>query len=231
MEMKRLTFGILVFLLGALVASTQQSKPRVGIHGLPVGSAVTSPIKPPFRTRDDLFNRGHAEDYVEASELLNAYIYYHDSANGLGIASLFTPDGIFEVLNNKDGRTLDPDYGDFKGCIAKGPAQIAVFFGAHLGEPLSDRATPFPRPRHNQVTNVLVKFDSDTATLNANWSSINADPDHQKSAASAYVDRNGQYVADLRRTREGWRFVQLRAVHEYAPMKSPQCDAEGVLPR
>jgi hypothetical protein len=222
----------LLFVAGASFTAQAQenSKPQTDINGLPLGAAVTAPVTPPFLTRDQLFSRGHAEDYVEISQLFYTYIWYHDSRNGVGVGSLFTPDGIFEVLNNKDGKTIDPDYGDFKGCIARGPEQIAQFFGAEKGK-LSDRATPYPHPGHNQVENILIKVDGDTATLHANWTSINADPDHKKSANSAYVDRNGQYIADLRRTPEGWRFVLLTPVHEYAPMKTNTCDANGVLPR
>jgi SnoaL-like domain len=229
--MKKVIFGAVILSLGTLVALTQQkSEVQTNIQGLPVGSALTAPMTPPYLTRDQLYTRGHAEDYVEISELFYTYIWYHDSGNGIGVGSLFTPDGVFEVLNNKDGRTIDPDYGDFKGCIARGPNQIAQFFGATNGK-LSARATPFPRPTHNQVTNILIKFDGDTAVLHANWTSINADPERKKSPNAAYVDRNGVYVADLRRTPDGWRFVQLRPIHEYAPIKTTQCDANGVLPR
>ncbi len=229
--MKKLITGTVILIFGSIGALGQDApKQKLGSHGLPVGTAVTAPVTPPFLTRDQLYSRGHGDDYAEISQLFYAYIWYHDSRNGLGVGSLFTPDGVFEVLNNKDGRTIDPDYGDFKGCIIKGPAQIAQFFGAVDGK-LTDKALPFARPAHNQVSNIMVHFDGDTATLHANWTSINADPDHKKGSNSAYVDRNGQYVADLKLTPDGWRFVHLRPIHEYAPEKTTTCDANGVLPR
>jgi hypothetical protein len=229
--MKRILLAIAILSLGAVVASKQPSTPRVGIHGLPIGSPVTTSVKLPFLAKDDLFSRGHAEDYVEILQVFNAYIFYHDSRNGPGQGSLFAPDGILEVLNNKDGRSLDPDSGEFKGCIAKGPDQVATFFGSRPGKPLTDEATPIPRPRHDLVTNLLVKIEGDTATVHANWSAINADPQHKTSVTSAYMDRNGQYIADLRRMKDGWKFAQLRVVHEKAPAKTANCDAEGALPR
>jgi hypothetical protein len=235
--MKRILLGIATFSLGgltvagAVVAAREATQPRIGIHGLPIGSGITSSTKLPFLTKDQLYSRGHAEDYVEIQQVFYAYIFYHDSRNAPGQASLFAPDGILEVLNNKDGKTVDPDSGDFHGCIARGPGQVEIFFGVRPGGPRSDQATPIPRPAHDEITDLLVRVDGDTAEVHGRWTAVNADTTHKISPTSAYVDRHGQYIADMVRTSDGWKFAQLRVIHEKAPTPTTNCDAEGALPR
>ena len=114
-----------------------------------------------------LVTRGHADDKQEIADLLYTYVWYHDTLNGPGVASLFTTDGILETLWNNGGKRIERNAGPTgRGCLEYGHDQISEVFG---NNPL-----PFVGHSHNQVTNVLIQVHGDTATLYANWTTIHS---------------------------------------------------------
>ncbi len=191
------------------VDASQQAE---SMNGFPLDRTVRAAIQPPLLTRDQLVTRGHAEDKEEITALFYTYIFFHDTNNGPGVASLFTKDGILESLWNNGGKTIEPN-GDAPGhgCVFYGQDQIA-------SEMFGTKSLPFPGHYHNQATNVLVQVHGDTATLYANWTTIQSNEEGASPLASApntaIVSHNGEYVSDLRRTPDGWRFVHHRAIQD-----------------
>jgi hypothetical protein len=177
-------------------------------------------------TRDQLVTRGHAEDKAEIAALFHAYMLYHDTHNGPGVASLFTSDGALEHLWNNGGKTVEPNAGpNGLGCFSPGHDEIVEMFEHDAnGRPLA-----FSGHSHNQVTNVSVQVYGDTATLYGNFTTIRsnvpsvdlvAEPPH-----SASTSHNGEDVADLRRTSDGWRFIHLRVLEdEKMKFGTPSCE-------
>jgi hypothetical protein len=209
-------------------AQTQTGAPTQSMNGLPLRGPVRTPVPLPMLTRDDLVTRGHADDKAEIADLFFAYIFYHDSHNGPGVASLFTDDGILETLWNNGGKVFAPNAGPHgRGCIEYGHEQISAMFGTN--------PIPFPGHSHNQVSNVLIQVHGDTATLYANWTTIRSnDPSSPNGPVAtapntAIVSHNGEYVSDLRRTPDGWRFIHHRAVEdEPAKFGIPVCEQNVV---
>ena len=210
-------------------AQTKASSPGPSINGLPIDGPVKTPVQLPMLTRDQLVTRGHAEDKAEIADLFYAYVFYHDSHNGPGVASLFTKDGILETLWNNGGKTFEPNAGPTgRGCLEYGYDQISEMFG--------NKPLPFPGHSHNQVSNVLIQVHGDTATLYANWTTVHSnDPDARPGFSNAVepntavVSHNGEYVSDLRRTPDGWRFVHHRAVEdEKVKFGIPVCEKNVV---
>lgn len=225
MSKRILIFALLAVFIGMTIltcdARAQQQKPAMSPTGFVIGEPVTHPIRLPVLTRDQLVTRGHAEDKAEIAELFHTYMFYHDTHNGGGVASLFTYEGALEHLWNNGGRTVEPNAGpDGKGCFSPGKKEILEMFegegGAH------GQAGTFPGHSHNQVTNVSVQVYGDTATLYGNFTTIRSNDAAGAPVASppnsAAVSHNGEDVADLRRTPEGWRFVHLRVLED-EPMK------------
>lgn len=220
---KRFGYPI-VFLLGALLsigfvtisrtrwAAQADSSTAKSPTGFPLMGPTLAGTVPPVLTRDDLVTRGHADDKLEIASLFYTYIWYHDSHNGPGVASLFTDDGILETLWNNAGKTVEPNAGPHgKGCLEYGHKQIADMFGY----------TPLPwvGHSHNQVSNVNVQVRGEAGTLYANWTTIRSN-DHDTLAPgvvapnTAVVSHNGEYVGDAKLTPEGWRFLHLRVLED-----------------
>jgi hypothetical protein len=198
--------------------------PTVGLHGLPVGRPVKGAVTTPHMTRDMLLSKGHADDIVAVQQLFYAYLFYHDTHDGPGVASLFTKDGVLETLYNNGGKTIEPNAGpNGKGCISFGQDQITQQFGRANSTPL-----PYPGYSHNSATDILVKVDGDYATLWARWATIRSNLEGIPTAIpghTAITHHNGTYVSDARRTPEGWRFVHHRAIED-TKMKfgTPLCE-------
>jgi hypothetical protein len=105
----------------AKTAAVKTATPSVGLHGLPVQHPVKGAVKPPRLTRDQLLSTGHADDIVAVQQLFGAYLFYHDTHDGPGVASLFTDDGVLETLYNNGGNTIEPNAGpNGKGCFSYG---------------------------------------------------------------------------------------------------------------
>lgn len=202
------------------------SIPATGLHGLPVGKPVKGAIKTPHMTRDMLLSKGHADDIVAVQQLFYAYLFYHDTHDGPGVASLFTKDGVLETLYNNGGNTIEPNAGpNGKGCISFGPEQIAQQFGRPNSSPL-----PYPGWSHNSSTDILVKVDGDYATLWARWATIRSNLEGipqigNTTGRTGITHHNGTYVSDAIRTPEGWRFIHHRAIED-TKMKfgTPLCE-------
>ncbi len=58
--------------------------------GFTIGRPVLKPLVLPVMTRDQFVTRGHADDKMEIAALFQTYMFYHDTHNGEGVASLFT---------------------------------------------------------------------------------------------------------------------------------------------
>jgi hypothetical protein len=122
MSKRRLIFALLAIFMGLAVlpcdTRAQQQKSAMSPTGFVIGEPVTHPMRLPVLTRDQLVTRGHAEDKAEIAELFQTYMFYHDTHNGEGVASLFTEDGVLEHLWNNGGRTVEPNAGpNGKGCF------------------------------------------------------------------------------------------------------------------
>jgi SnoaL-like domain len=219
-----LAVGAALTILGGIaLGKTMSSAPAVPPHvksptGFTIGEPVLKALTLPVLTRDQLVTRGHAEDKMEIAALFQAYMFYHDTHNGEGVASLFVPDGVLEHLWNNGGKTVEPNAGpNGRGCFSPGHDEIVEMFqegrGANGGSPL-----PFSGHSHNQTTNVSVQVYGDTATLYGNFTSVVSNSQNGKPVTtgpnSATVTHNGEDVADLRRTTEGWRFVHLRVLED-----------------
>lgn len=235
MNTRAFHFGISILAVTTVVATVAlsymvdvqaQTKAVQSINGLPIDGPVRTPVALPMLSRDQLVTRGNADDKAEIADLFFAYIFYHDSHNGPGVASLFTDDGILETLLNNGGKTFEANAGPHGlGCIEYGHDQISAMFGTH---PL-----PFPGHSHNQVSNVMIQVHGDTATLYANWTTIHSNDSNGTPVATspntATVSHNGEYVSDLRKTPDGWRFVHHRAVEdEKAKFGISVCEANVI---
>ena len=49
----------------------------------------------------------HADDVVEIQQLLTAYCHHMDTGNGVGVAGLFTDDGVLEIVDLMTSRGSD----------------------------------------------------------------------------------------------------------------------------
>jgi hypothetical protein len=184
------------------------------LSGLPAGPSTT--ITPPFLTADQLLTRGHDDDKVEITNLLFTYGFYHDSGNGAGVASLFTKDGAIEGLWNNNGNILVG-----RGCLSQGDqlGRVAVDAAGNTAKP-GEKQTPrpFPGHSHNVITNVLVQVNGDTAALHAYFTRVHANVEGNEPVATppntAVVSHTGEYVSDLRRTPDGWRFYRHRIISD-----------------
>lgn len=181
--------------------------------GFTILQPITKPLRLPLMSRDQLVTRGHADDKLEIADLFQAYMFYHDTHNGEGVASLFTPDGAMEHVWNNGGLTIEPTGGpNGRGCYSEGRAAILDMY--------TDRPKPisFTAHSHNLVTNVSVQVYGDAATLYGHFTTIRSNEDGKPPIApapfTAVVHHNGEDVADLRRTPEGWRFVHLRVLED-----------------
>jgi hypothetical protein len=183
------------------------------LSGLPAGPSTT--ITPPFLTKEQLLTKGQDNDKVEITNLIYTYGFYHDSGNGAGVTSLFTKDGAIEGFWNNNGNVLVG-----RGCLSRGEqiGRIASVDAAgntaKLGEDLTPR--PFPGHSHNVITNVLVQVSGDTASLHAYFTRVHANVEGNPPVATlpntAVVSHTGEYVSDLKRTPEGWRFYRHRII-------------------
>jgi hypothetical protein len=225
--LKRNYYGLALFsvaFIGAGVFAVTKAKPSpadmpaTSPTGFTIGRPVLKPMALPVLTRDQLVTKGHADDKLEIAGLFQTYMLYHDTHNGEGVASLFTKDGALEHLWNNGGKTVEPNAGPTgKGCFSPGHDEIVEMFNGEAGAGRSP--LPFSGHSHNQTTNVDVQVYGDTATLYGNFTSVvsNAGGDAKSVTAapnSAVVTHNGEDVADLRRTPDGWRFVHLRVLED-----------------
>ncbi len=193
------------------------------MSGLPIGP-ISEPAKPPLLTRDQLLTRGNQDDKAEITNLLYTYGFFHDSGNAAGVASLFTKDGAIQGFWNNNGKTLEgsgcPGFGDQLGRVAVDE------YGA-IAKPGTVQTTrPFPGHSHNIMTNVMVQVHGDTAMLHAYFPRVLANSEGVHPVApkpyGSVVSHGGEYVSDLRRTPEGWRFFRHRIIGDRKPQGPPR---------
>lgn len=215
--------------LGLLSASALQpvfaAGAQLDVDGLPIYQPIRSQITVPFLTKDQILNSlGHGADVVQILQLQAAYEFYHDAHNGNAVASLYTPDGIFEIPYNDGEGHLSPTGGiDGNGCAAYGYNQIAIFFNATPPTP----PLPFPAHIHHVMTSAVVTFSSDgnSATLNANY----IDDTVGTNNVITMIDP-GEYITDFVRIGNEWFIQHLRAVED-TPITTVNCTLNGQLPK
>jgi len=174
--------------------------------GLPIASVITGVYNIPPNAQEILSDDGnHADDITAILNLKSKYIYFHDSKNGTGVASLFVDGGLFEdPYQDGNGRICGPDN------IAIGYDQIKAYFGA------SPNPSPFPGHTHHVMTGALIKFSQDGqfATLTANFSDNRAGISGTSNTSWGHI---GEYVDDFVKINGEWWFVHLRPLEDQFP--------------
>jgi SnoaL-like domain len=175
--------------------------------GLPIASVITGVYQIPNNVQELLSDDGnHADDIVQILNLKGLYVYFHDSKNGNGVASLFVNGGLFEdPYQNGNGLICGPDN------VAIGFDQIAAYFGN------SPNPSPFPGHTHHVMTAPVVKFSQDGqfATLTANFSDNKAGISGTSSTSWGHI---GEYVDDFVKVGGRWWFVHLRPLEDQFPV-------------
>ena len=201
-----------------------QSSPPF-INGFPVQQGwKDGTFKPPFLTTDQLVQKETLQTLIDKEEITNllyAFVFFHDTGNTLGMRSTFTKDGGIGGGYNNEGKQLEG-----QGCIGK-YEQVglsAVDTGGKMPPPGQPQvAYPFPGHSKNITTNLMIQVHGDTAELHAYYTRVHANVEGEAPVAeaprTATVMYTGQYVADLRRTPEGWRFVRQWHVNDWRPAR------------
>ncbi len=218
--------AITIGVAGLTVSAHQRKELETSefINGFPVQQGwKDGTFKPPFLTRDQLLQRENLQtliDKEEIRELLYTFVFFHDTGNTLGMRSTFTQDGGIGGGYNDNGVQLTG-----KGCIGKYDQVGTSAVDTNGAMPPGGGAqTAYPLPGHskNVTTNVLIQVHGDTAELHAYYTRVQANVDGQQPVAptpghTADVMYTGQYVMDLRRTPEGWRFVRQWHINDWKP--------------
>jgi len=217
-----MSVGVTLLTINALQAGQAQSSAvdmpqgTQFINGFPLEPGWKGGVfKPPFLTRDQLVQRDRSlQDLIDKDEITNllyAYVWFHDSGNRQGVISVFTKDSGADIdLWNNNGKQIEGD-----GCFLVGEA---------LGDlSRSGGSVPVPFPSHskNVTTNVMIQLHlttpsaptvGDTAELHAYYTRVYAnnvgEPPVAVAPHTATVDHTGEYIMDLRRTPDGWRFTR-----------------------
>jgi hypothetical protein len=184
---------------------------------------------PPMLTLEQLTKQEESlktlEDKDEIQSLLYAFVFFHDTGNTLGMRSTFTKDGGIGGGYNNDGKEIvGPgcigtymDVGlsavDTNGVVAPKGAKEQVVY-------------PFPGHSKNITTNVAIQVHGDTAELHAYYTRVQANVDGQPPVApdaghTADVMYTGQYVMDVVRTPEGWRFLRQWHINDWRNTSGP----------
>src|ERR1700721_506200 len=146
-------FFALAFLLSVAITSAAVISVTMGVRQ--VEGKTSSPSawvdhpnalniqQPTVPTKHQLFSEDHGLDVIAIEQVWAAYTFYTDTNNGPGMASLFTPDGVFQHLCNDGHGKFLPDFGIVapgdvgknmtpegpigSGCILSGRDQIAQY--------------------------------------------------------------------------------------------------------
>jgi len=189
--------------------------------------------QPTVLTKHELFSEDHTADVVAIQQVWAAYTFYNDSANGEGMASLFTEDGVDQHLWNNPP-VLVPHYGinptdtpmgpKGGGCVLRGRKEISWYFGgSRQKEPL-----PWPGRSHHETPSILVKVSDDGKTAMMSAPYIIAGRNNQTGASQCCG--TGGYRAFFKKTPEGWEIAELYAIQDN-PSVTNRCDLNGPLPR
>lgn len=199
--------------------------------GHPNAAAVQQPT---VLTKHQLFSEDHTADVVAVQQVWAAYVFFNDSINGPGVASLFTPDGVdqhlwadghgmfiphFGIVTPADeGKNMTPMGPKGSGCVLHGRAQIAYYFGVKRApQPIG-----WPQHSHHETPSILVKVSDDgqTALMSAPAVLVGVDAKGQGHVGS------GGYRAFFKKTPEGWEIAELYAIND-RPVITPGCDVNG----
>ena len=235
---KKLSYTIAIVVAAAMGAAVTavviagQSSGRAawpGGYDHPNASVIQQPTR---LKKHELFSEDHTADVVAIQQVWAAYVYYNDAADGEGMASIFTEDGVDQHLWN-DPPKLVPHYGinptdtpmgpKGAGCILRGRKEISWYFGgSRQKEPL-----PWPGRSHHETPSILVKVSDDgkTAMMSAPYIIAGRRPD-----GSSQCCGTGGYRAFFKKTNEGWLIAELYAIQDN-PSTTPRCDLNGPLPR
>jgi hypothetical protein len=190
-------------------------------------------IQQPTRLKKhELFSEDHTADVVAIQQVWAAYTFYNDAADGRGMASIFTEDGVDQHLWN-DMPKLVPHYGinptdtpmgkKGAGCVLRGRKEISWYFGG------SRQKDPYPWPgrSHHETPSIAVKVSDDgrTAVMSAPY--IIAGRNRE---GGSQCCGTGGYRAFFKKTSEGWLVAELYAIQDN-PSTTPRCDLDGPLPR
>jgi hypothetical protein len=195
----------------------------------------------PVLSKNELFSQDHTADIVAIESVWSAYVFYNDSHNGPGAASLFTDDAVIDFVWNNHG-TLVPTFGinptqtpdgmNGGGCILASHKDIAQYFGFNRTTNLGDayhNGLPLPGSSHHVSTNKMVKVSDDgkTAMMTAVWGTAGSD------AKGARLGGTGSYRVFFRKTPmpDGWEIAKMYGISDRPSAGNTSCDLNGPLPR
>lgn len=191
-------------------------------------------IQPSVLTKHELFSEDHTADIVAVESVFSAYVFYNDSHNGPGIASLFTPDAVIHfVWNNHD--TFVPTFGTHpmqtsggikgEGCVLRGRKQFAQYYG--YNRDIDKKPLAIPGPFHHVTTSKMVKVadDGKSAMLTATWLGGRTEP-----GGFSRIGGTGSYRIYFRKMDEGWEISEFYGISD-RPSATTNCDLNGPLPR
>jgi len=209
--LKKLSYGLAVAALSAgitaVVMNAQAGKsPAIPGFDHPNADVIQQPTR---LKRQELFSEGHTADVVAIQQVWAAYTFYNDAADGDGMASLFTEDGVDQHLWN-DMPKLVPHYGinptptpmgpKGAGCVLRGRKEISWYFGG------SRQKEPWPWPgrSHHETPSILVKVSDDgkSAILTTPYV-IASTNDKGEGRVST-----GGYRVWFKKTTEGWLIAE-----------------------
>lgn len=190
--------------------------------------------QPTVLTKHQLFSEDHTADVIAVQQVWAAYVFFNDSINGPGVASLFTPDGVDQhlwadgqgkfiphfgvVASGDEGKNITPMGPKGSGCVLHGREQIAYYFGQKRApEPIG-----WPGHGHHETPSILVKVSDDgqTALMSAPAVLVSVDDKGEGHVGS------GGYRAFYKKTAEGWEIAELYAIND-RPVITPGCDVNG----
>jgi hypothetical protein len=184
-----------------------------------LGPVSVTSLQPQDVTTDD------PADISAILQIFHAYVYFHDTHNGMALASLFTPEGIFEDLyNNSANGTLEPTKGiNGLGCTMVGRAQIAQYINVSGGTRLA-----FPGHSHHMPTSEVVTIGRDrhSATLTANFQVVSTNDTTGAVSASLTAD----YIVDFVRIGgDNWQISRILPINDSRGVSS-SCSMNGPIP-
>jgi hypothetical protein len=236
--LKKLSYGVaflwVAWVSVSVIAVTKaKSASAPAWTGHPNASKIEQPT---VMSKHELVSEDHTADVVAIEQVWNLYSWYTDTDNGPGMASIFTPDGVFQHLYNDGHGKFLPSFGIVapgdsgktpegqpigSGCVLKGRDEIAQYKRMGRVNPL-----PWPGHSHHEMPSTLVKVSDDGQTAVMTTPSIQPGTDAK---GVGHLNTNG-YRAFFKKTSEGWEMAELYDVLDY-PSITDKCDATGNLPR
>jgi hypothetical protein len=187
-----------------------------------LSTPLSVPITFPQLDAQDLFSQDDPAAVAAVEQVFSAYVFYNDSHNGPGLASLYLRDGVDDHgYNNGSGEIL-PNFGlGGKGCVLRGTQQIATYISHVYGD---GPILSYPDHGHHVVTSKLVKVVGDDAMLQAVWFGVS------ETTSTPTFSVGGEYLTTYKYTKDGWK---IRTNHVIAdqPIATTICDLNGPIPR